>query len=110
MLCTSDIVSEIFGLDMIKANDDSIIQKVILVSTNVDVSELYDQILAKIEGTAFDYFSVVTAKDDNNANLDIALPIEFVISITLNGLPPHELTLKVKTIMRLLRNMNSDGC
>ena len=46
-----DIVSEIFGLNTIKANDDSVIQKVIL-----DVLELNNQILAKVEGEAFNYY------------------------------------------------------
>ena len=34
ILCTSDIVSEIFGLNTIKANDDSVIQKVISMTPN----------------------------------------------------------------------------
>ena len=81
MLCTSDSVSEIFGLDTIKTNDHSVIHKVISASTNVDVLVLNDEILAKIEDEAFNYFSVDTAKDDNNENLDIAMAIEFINSM-----------------------------
>ena len=48
MLSIAGIVSEMFGLDTIKATDDRVIQKVILAPTNVNVLELNDQILAKV--------------------------------------------------------------
>ena len=58
ILCASDNISEIFGFDTIKVNDDSVIRKFILTPTNADVLELNDQILVKLEREAFDYFSV----------------------------------------------------
>ena len=39
------------------------------------------------------YLSVNLASDDNDENLNLFLPIEFLNSLTPNGLLPHELHL-----------------
>ena len=54
---------------------------------------------------------MVTAKNMNeNGCLQNSIPIEFVNSITLNGLPSHKLIMKIGAIIILLRNLNlEDG-
>ena len=90
MVCNSDIVDEIFGQSNFEVDDESINKKVILTTNNSDVLALNEQVLKKLKGDSIDYYSVDTASDDNGMNLDIAMPIEFVNSLTPNGLPPHK--------------------
>ena len=42
-----------------------------------------------------EYLSIDTIVDDENEYLQNSIPIEFVNLITLNGLPPHKLILKI---------------
>ena len=57
-----------------------------------------------------EYLSIDTIVDDENECLQNFIPIEFVNSITPNGLPPHKLILKIGCIIILLRNLNlEDG-
>ena len=59
-----------------------------------------------MEGDTIEYVSIDTAEDDNEQNLDVILPTEFLNSLTPNGLSPHKLKLKVYAIVILLRNFN----
>ena len=95
ILCHSDIVYEIFRKDDFEINDESINNKIILTTNNLDVLELNTKISKKLKETPIYYFSVDTAADDNGMNLDIAMPTEFINSSTPNGLIPHKLTLKL---------------
>lgn len=59
-----------------------------------------------MKGELKEYISIDSTKDDNNVNLDVAVPTEFLNSLTPNGLPPHKLQLKEAGIIILLRNIN----
>ena len=59
-----------------------------------------------MEGDTIEYLSTDTAENDNEQNLDVILPTEFLNSLTPNGLPRHKLKLKVDAIVVLLRNLN----
>ena len=59
-----------------------------------------------MEGDTIEYLSIDTAEGDNEQNLDVILPTEFLNSLTPNGLPLHKLKLKVNAIVILLRNLN----
>lgn len=100
-----DIIKEIFG-EKIKANETNLHDKVILAPTNNDVIDINNKILNIMEGHLVEYLSIDTAEDDNGENLDVMLPIEFLNSLTPNGLPPHKLHLKIGAIIVLLRNLN----
>lgn len=52
--------------------------------------------------------SIDTVNTEKNEDIFNSIPIEFVNSLTPNGLPPHKLILKVGVIVILLRNLNLD--
>ena len=80
--------------------------KVILTTTNIDALEINNEILDKLPGEKYTYYSLDTAHDQNSTNLDELIPDEFIHSLTPNGLPQHQLTLKLGAIVYLLRNLN----
>ena len=71
-----------------------IICKVILTINNFNVLALNEQVVKKLKRDPIDYFSVDTASGDNGINLDMAMPIEFINSLTPNGSPSNKLSLK----------------
>jgi ATP-dependent DNA helicase PIF1 len=78
-------------------------ERVILAAKNVDVNEMNFQIKNKIDGELMTYKSVdsVTNQDDI-----VNYPTEFLNSLELPGLPPHNLQLKVGSVIIMLRNIN----
>ena len=60
----------------------------------------------KLSGEKHTYYSLDAAHDQNSTNLDEVFPDEFINFSTPNGLPQHELTLKIGAIVYLLRNLN----
>ena len=60
-----------------------------------------------MEGETVDYYSIGSALDDDNTDLETAVPIEFLSSLTPNGLPPHKLSLK-GAITYIVRNLNAN--
>ncbi|CAB4464749.1 unnamed protein product [Rhizophagus irregularis] len=56
-------------------------------------------------GEAFEYLSADTVEE-----ADDQCPQEFLNSLTVSGLPPHKLILKLETLIILLRNLQpNDG-
>jgi ATP-dependent DNA helicase PIF1 len=78
-------------------------ERAILAAKNKDVDELNFTIQSKIVGQLHSYKSVdsVTSQDDV-----VNYPIEFLNSLELPGLPPHNLQLKVGSVIIMLRNIN----
>uniref|UniRef100_A0ABD2WQT2 ATP-dependent DNA helicase n=1 Tax=Trichogramma kaykai TaxID=54128 RepID=A0ABD2WQT2_9HYME len=106
MLCTKEsLVDQIYGTK-IDVKDMRSRHKVILAPTNADVIELNKEILSIVEGKPVEYLSIDVAVDDNNEEMNTSMPVEFLNTLTPNGLPPHNLTLKVGAIVILLRNLN----
>ena len=69
----------------------------------VDVNEMNFQIQNKITGELMVYKSIdsVINQDD-----DVRYPTEFLNSLELPGLPPHNLQLKIGSVIIMLRNIN----
>ena len=83
--------------------------KVILCPTNNNVLKMNNEMLSRLNGDSKEYLSIDTV-DDENGCLQNSIPIEFVNSITPNGLPPHKLIFKIGAIIILSRNLNlEDG-
>eukprot|EP00102_Acyrthosiphon_pisum_P013585 XP_008183218.1 PREDICTED: ATP-dependent DNA helicase PIF1-like [Acyrthosiphon pisum] len=80
-------------------------ERAILAARNilVDVDDLNEKIQKFIPGQLFSFKSV-----DNVMNQDdvVNYPTEFLNSLELPGLPPHNLQLKVGSIVIMLRNIN----
>jgi hypothetical protein len=83
-------------------NTTFIIERAILTPLNDDVDEINAQVMAKYPGEQQVYYSFDCVSDDT-LNL---YPIEYLNSITPQGLPPHQLTLKIGAPIMLLRNLD----
>jgi hypothetical protein len=104
-LSNENIIEEIFG-NSINLNNPDFYESIILAPTNVDVIDINNKILNKMEGKSREYLSIDTAEDSKNEKVDSILPTEFLNSLTPNGLPPHKLNLKIGICIILLRNLN----
>ena len=60
----------------------------------------------KFPGIGHTYLSANPVAEDDLQN---AYPTEFLNSITLSGMPPHAMTLKVGAPIILLRNLRADS-
>ncbi|XP_036343461.1 uncharacterized protein LOC118752691 [Rhagoletis pomonella] len=78
-------------------------QRAILAAKNNDVHALNFTIQSKIDGDLVTYKSVdsITNSDDV-----VNYPTEFLNSLELPGFPPHNLQLKVGSVIMILRNLN----
>jgi hypothetical protein len=80
--------------------------RVILTPRNDCVDHINKILLEQIPGEIFTYYSFDEAIDQSEHNLQE----DFLNSLTSNGIPPHELNLKVNCPVILLRNINpSEG-
>ncbi|XP_051156397.1 uncharacterized protein LOC127278640 [Leptopilina boulardi] len=105
LISGGNLIDEIYGLS-INQNDVSVYSSCILSLTNSEVLDLNERILLKLEGQEVVYYSVDSHVDDDPKDVNNIIPIEFLNSLTPDGLPPHKLSLKVGCIIMLLRNMN----
>ncbi|KAJ0614373.1 putative DNA helicase [Helianthus annuus] len=98
-----ELINAIFPL--IQNNVDSsdyIISRAILSTRNESVDEINDQMIDIFQGEEKVYYSFDEVEDDHH-NL---YPIEFLNSLTVSGLPPHKLQLKIGCPIILLRNID----
>ena len=84
-------------------NADYFKSRVLLAATNEIVNEVNDEMVERIHGDLHTFRSVDTVGDLDNQTM---FPTEFLNSLSLSGLPEHELKLKVNTVVILLRNMD----
>ena len=99
-----DIVTAIYGSDINLLTTEQLAERVILASTNKSVLEINNHIIDQLHGEARTYLSadsVIAGENDFER-----YSTEFLNQQTPSGMPPHELTLKVGTIVILLRNIN----
>ena len=82
--------------------------KAILCPKNVDVDRLNEEILQTLPEEGGNVYlsadSVIVG--DVNSDEGLYVTTEFLNGISLSGLPPHQLTVKVGCVMMLLRNLN----
>jgi ATP-dependent DNA helicase PIF1 len=88
---------------------DYALERTILTPKNEDVDIINNKVLDKIKGEKYVYYSAddVAGNDKFKSNAHIILPVEYLNSISLSGIPPHKLVLKEGAIMMLMRNFNS---
>ncbi|XP_024978961.1 uncharacterized protein LOC112516170 [Cynara cardunculus var. scolymus] len=84
------------------ADSDYIISRVILSAKNENVNEINDQLIDRFFGDEKIYYSFDEAEDDKN-NI---YPMEFLNSLTVSGLPPHYLRLKIGFPIIMLQNID----
>ncbi|CAG8787949.1 30334_t:CDS:2 [Gigaspora margarita] len=83
-------------------NTDFITERAILTSLNSTVNEINKQIVEKFPREQYTYFSFDSVPKDT-LNL---YPIEFLNTLTPQGLSPHTLALKINVSIMLLRNLD----
>ncbi|KAI3795463.1 hypothetical protein L1987_38118 [Smallanthus sonchifolius] len=83
-------------------SSDYIISRAILSTRNESVDEINDKMIDIFQGEEKIYYSFDEAEDDHNN----FYPIEFLNSLTVSGLPPHKLRLKIGCPIILLRNID----
>ncbi|KAG5530736.1 hypothetical protein RHGRI_025637 [Rhododendron griersonianum] len=84
------------------ATSEYITQRAILATRNESVDMRNEKLIATFPGEEWKYVSYDEAIDDTHCYY----PEEFLNTLTPNGLPPHELVLKVNSPIMLLRNLN----
>ncbi|KAJ9551807.1 hypothetical protein OSB04_015852 [Centaurea solstitialis] len=84
------------------ATSDYIISRAILSTKNDNVDEINDELIERFCGEEKIYYSFDEAQDDRNN----FYPVEFLNTITVCGLPPHRLRLKIGCPIILLRNID----
>ena len=83
-------------------------ERAILTPTNNTVGHLNSVIVENIPDETFTYFSYDKAEDFGGtaSDLNLAFPPEYLHSLTVPGLPLHEMKLKVGVAVMLMRNLN----
>ena len=78
-------------------------RKSLLAAKNVDVNEMNFQIQNKITGELMMYKSIDSITNQDNI---VNYSTEFLISLELPGLPPHNLQLKIGSLIIMLQIIN----
>ncbi|XP_074326976.1 uncharacterized protein LOC141664918 [Apium graveolens] len=83
-------------------------ERAILTPTNQTVGYLNSLIVDKLPGESVSYFSVDAAEEFGGTDEDLneAFPIEYLNSLNVAGMPPHDLKLKVGAVVMLMHNLN----
>ena len=77
--------------------------RILLAATNAIVNEVNNEMVDRIPGDLHTFYSIDTVEDIDDSTM---FPTEFLNSLSLPGLPEHELHLKINTIVILLRDMD----
>jgi hypothetical protein len=101
------LVEEIFpAAQMLAGEIEMFTKRAILCPKNVDVEAINATITDGFDGDVTTYLSAdYFEPGDDNAYV---YPVEFLNSLTLQGMAPHKLHIKVGLPIVLLRNMNRD--
>ena len=73
--------------------------RAILIPLNDNVDKINEAIMAKFPGEGKTYLSADSVADEDMSN---TYPTDFLNSVTLSGMPPHAMTLKVGAPVMLL--------
>jgi ATP-dependent DNA helicase PIF1 len=87
-------------------NYEWLTKRAILAAKNVDINELNLNMKYLLPGDSVSYKSIDTVCDVIEA---VNYPTEFLNSLDLPGMPPHNLQMKVGSPVLLLRNLNPLG-
>ena len=102
------LITCMFSDQLTQKNFEAFAQHVILCPTNVTIMDINNRIITTIfKDDLHNYFSIETQDLEGNYE-EIDRPIEHIHTLLHNGYPPHELKLKLGTIVILLRNLSSN--
>jgi len=105
--CKEDVVDAVFNdFEDNIGNTEYLKSRVILAATNEIVNQVNDDLVERMPGDLHTFHSIDTVGDVDNQT---QFPTEFLNSLSLSGMPEHELKLKINTVVILLRNMDIDA-
>ncbi|XP_074362500.1 ATP-dependent DNA helicase RRM3-like [Apium graveolens] len=83
-------------------------ERAILIPTNQTVGHLNSLIVDKLPRVSVSYFCVDATEEfgGTDGDLNEAFPIEYLNSLNVAGMPPHDLKLKVGAVVMLMYNLN----
>jgi ATP-dependent DNA helicase PIF1 len=81
--------------------------RAILSPRNAYVNEVNNRVMEKIPEEAYEYLSIDSVECDD-PHQQLMLPVEFLNSINMSGMPTHKLKLKRGVPILLMRNINSE--
>nr|KAJ0203108.1 hypothetical protein LSAT_V11C500246880 [Lactuca sativa] len=97
------LIDAIFpSFEINRSEPDYIISRAILSTRNDSVDEINDYLIGRFHGEERIYYSFDEVVDDINN----FYPVEFLNTLSVSGLPPHYLRLKVGCPIILLRNLD----
>jgi hypothetical protein len=85
---------------------ESMASSAILSPKNDNCLEINNTIIDEMQGELMEFKSMDSIDSEDNEEIS-NFPTEFLNSLSVSGLPPHELKLKVGAIIILLKNMDS---
>lgn len=91
------------NLSEVTGNTAKFARRAILTVLNEDAIEINDMCTTRFPGSEFKYLSADVDVQGGNAAM---FPTEFLNTLTPQGMPPHELILKVGVPVMLLRNLD----
>nr|XP_043636045.1 uncharacterized protein LOC122607184 [Erigeron canadensis] len=98
-----ELIEKIFpNLQINRGSPDYVTSQAILSTKNNYVDDINNQLIEKFWGEEKVYYSFDEAEDDKNN----FYPIEFLNTLTVSGLPPYCLRLKVGCPIILIRNID----
>lgn len=106
LLTNEDIVTATYGNNISDMQNYDFAKMAILAPKNDHCKTINAKVLALLTGETTTYTSVNQLITDDKNEL-LQFPTEFLNSIEVSGLPPHELKLKQGCIVMLMRNLNA---
>lgn len=104
----NEIINDVFGdvSNLENILSEGVLNSVILAPKNEDCYLINDDIVSRMPGEEkiYNSYDSIICEDDAQIN---EYPVEFLNSLSVSGLPPNKLKLKVNCIVLLIRNLNS---
>lgn len=102
----NNIIDNVFGDIGQNILSDRILKSVVLAPTNEDCSLINQDVLNRMPGQQRVYHSYDKVRSEDNFQVN-DYPVEFLNSLSVSGLPPHKLILKVNAVVILIRNLDT---
>ena len=104
----NDLINFVYSNFITNSNPQYLVEYTILIPKNIDINNVNTIIMDQFPEEVVEYYSADIIEEQTNP--EHQYPIEFLNSLTIGGLPPHKLSLKIGSPIILLRNLNpSDG-
>jgi len=106
MVCdVANLIDFVYPQQMSLANVDDFARRIVLCPRNDDCRDVNRDVLRRVDGAERSYTAIDTVVVDDPDEV-ANFPTEFLNSLEPDGLPPYRLTLKVGSIVMLLRNLD----